>query len=347
MITASGWRAFEQLIAAIQRAEHHGAVVTWDEEISDRQFDVTVRFDAGGYHYLVVVECRDQPSQAVKALDVDAFVTKSHDVHANKAIMVSTSGFQDGAITVARRHGIDLVTISEAAPASPSGVQDRTVPALFIRNVRLEVVDGPPIVLSEEPTRLHFQIRNTLLQGTGESMTVERVIDVLTHDDRIPPVKQTNFSKEWVFPEPVLATGRALENEAKVKRVSFDCEVQEARVMGKDNRLDPNVFARMMITYRHQNVVTGADWTFEGALRFDTVLQPGHFYTQPPNGFGYYCHAIEGDQAVIFLVESYQHGSLFQAKLRQAVDESFHYLEVTDKDWIARLRKLLTPMLAD
>jgi hypothetical protein len=100
------------------------------------------------------------------------------------------------------------------------------------------------------------------------------------------------------------------------------------------------VLARMNLVYRLRNVVT-----FGGALRFDTVLRPGHFYVQPANGFSYYCHAVDQGQVTIFLVESYQHGDLLRAQLRQSVDESYHYLEIEDQQEIQRLQRLLAPLL--
>ena len=346
LISASDWRGFEQIVAAIHRAEHHGAVVKWNDEIAGRQFDVTVRFDAARYHYLVVIECKNYTTRAVTAEEVDALVTKARDVNANKAIIVSTSGFQRGAVEVARRHGIDLVTVAEEEAASPAYITDQTTPVLYIGNVRLDVLGGDPLVFSDDPPRQHYQMRHTLLRGRDESMTVERLADILTREDRVPSLKRTAFSKEWVFPEPVLATGEALEHgDVRVTRVSFDCEVHDARIMDRDCHLDPHVLARMNLVYRLRNVVTGEDWTFDGALRFDTVLRPGHFYVQPGNGFSYYCHAVDQGQATIFLVESYQHGNLLRAQLRQSVDESYHYLEVDYEREIQRLQKLLAPLL--
>ena len=61
-----------------------------------RQFDVTIRFRKGLYEYLTVVECKDY-EKAIPVEKVEAFVTKSADVHAHRAVMASTSGFQEGA----------------------------------------------------------------------------------------------------------------------------------------------------------------------------------------------------------------------------------------------------------
>ena len=105
------WKKFERVVAAIHVAENSGTSVTWNEHINGRQFDVAIRFKFQFYDYLVLIECRDKKSK-VKAEPVEAFVTKSRDAGANKAIIVSSSGFQSGAKTVAAKHHILL-------PATP------------------------------------------------------------------------------------------------------------------------------------------------------------------------------------------------------------------------------------
>ena len=84
------WRKFERLVAAIHVARQNGATVIWNDKINGRQFDVTIRFDAGFYDYLTVIECKNY-STAVKAEKVEAFITKASRAKANKAIMASTS----------------------------------------------------------------------------------------------------------------------------------------------------------------------------------------------------------------------------------------------------------------
>src|SRR5258705_11463868 len=106
------WKKFERVVAAIHVAENVGATVVWNDHINGRQFDVTIRFKFQFYEYLVLIECKNQKFP-VKAEDIDAFVTKSRDAGANKAIVVSGSGFQSGAKTIADKHNIELFTLTE------------------------------------------------------------------------------------------------------------------------------------------------------------------------------------------------------------------------------------------
>src|SRR5207244_2636840 len=98
--------------------------------------DVTIRFRLGGlYEYLTVVECRDEKNP-IEVGDVDAFVTKSKDSGANKAVMVSASGFQSGALAVAEKHGIELYTLTEVSKVPDGLLTNLFVPALNVYSFR-------------------------------------------------------------------------------------------------------------------------------------------------------------------------------------------------------------------
>src|ERR1700730_13796760 len=104
------WKHFERLVAAIHKAADQGAEVRWNEKINGRQFAVTVRFKKGLYDYLTVVECKDYATP-VPVGDVEAFVTKAKDAHANCAVIASPNGFQSGAQDVAAKHDMKLIQV--------------------------------------------------------------------------------------------------------------------------------------------------------------------------------------------------------------------------------------------
>jgi hypothetical protein len=108
----TNWKKFERLVAAIHHAETQGATVIWNDTIHGRQFDVTLRFKMGLHDYLTVIECKDY-AYRVPVEKVDAFVTKARDANANKAVLVSSNGYQSGCSAVAARHGIKLLTLDE------------------------------------------------------------------------------------------------------------------------------------------------------------------------------------------------------------------------------------------
>ena len=111
------WQAFEKIVAAMHRAETHGATVRWNDSINGRKFDVTVKFQRGLFSFLTVLDC-DASTNPVTVKKVEGFVTKAPEVSANKGVVVSTVGFQRGCYPVAERYGISLLTVTDALKSS-------------------------------------------------------------------------------------------------------------------------------------------------------------------------------------------------------------------------------------
>lgn len=84
------------------------------------QIDVTARFRQLGLDFLVLVECKYH-SRPVEREDVQVLADKKRSVGAQKALLVATNGFQQGAIDYAKVHRIALVRIIEGAFIYVSG----------------------------------------------------------------------------------------------------------------------------------------------------------------------------------------------------------------------------------
>ncbi|HEY9826779.1 MAG TPA: restriction endonuclease [Stenomitos sp.] len=69
--------------------------------------DVVARFTALDVKFLVLVECKHH-KRKVERKDVQVLHSKLQSVGAQKAILFSVSGFQEGAIDYAKVHGIAL-----------------------------------------------------------------------------------------------------------------------------------------------------------------------------------------------------------------------------------------------
>lgn len=74
------------------------------------QIDVYAEFDFLGVAFKVLVECKRYKSK-VKREVVQLLYDKIRATGAQKGIIFSTSGFQDGAVTFAEEHGIALITL--------------------------------------------------------------------------------------------------------------------------------------------------------------------------------------------------------------------------------------------
>lgn len=94
-------------------------------------------------------------------------------------------------------------------------------------------------------------------------------------------------------------------------------------------------------------IAKGKDFTIsrtlgpgENSRIYDTVFQESKYYYIPELDFSYLCEKIDATIATLFLVESYQHGQLFQARITQHVKYSIYYLKIDDPEEIKRLKKL-------
>lgn len=112
--------------------------------VSKRQIavDLSIKMNIGGADFLVLIECKCY-THSVGVDDVEEFHSKLDDIGAHKGILVTTSGFQSGAIKTAMGRGIALAILT--AEAQPGEIK--------------YVVNGP------SPDRAHHPPNPRLLQG--------------------------------------------------------------------------------------------------------------------------------------------------------------------------------------
>ena len=77
---------------------------------SGQMYEIDISFEIlfGGIQILILVECKCY-KKAVGLDDVAEFAYKLRDIGAHKGIIVTTNGFQAGALKIAKREGIALV----------------------------------------------------------------------------------------------------------------------------------------------------------------------------------------------------------------------------------------------
>jgi hypothetical protein len=338
------WKRFERLVAAIHYAETQGATVIWNDTINDRQFDVTLRFKVGLHDYLTVIECKDYKDR-VPVEKVDAFVTKARDVNANKAVFVSSNGYQSGCFAVAARHGIRLLTLDEKIDVDVGKLAAEIVPALNIFNVRFILQDGNEYVLEDEGGRLAYLMSNITLSVSGRKTTPSDFLSSwrISISDLQP---ETEYEQVLAFPKGTVATV-PYEGEVEPEKIKFCYKLTKAFIP-KAPTLDTHVLEGIgtfyELTDENGNIVHKLK-AREVNLGFDTKLEVGKFYFIPSLHNYYYCEKIENNLAHYILIESYQFGMLLQARLAQETKYSVYYVEVTDKKRLERLKKMLTHFL--
>jgi restriction system protein len=80
----------------------------------DYIIDVVARFSSLGADFVVLVECKHH-KRKVERQDIQILHSKMQSVGAQKAMLFSVSGFQEGAIEYAKVHGIALIQFASGA----------------------------------------------------------------------------------------------------------------------------------------------------------------------------------------------------------------------------------------
>jgi hypothetical protein len=339
------WKVFEKLVAAMHRAEQKGAEVKWNDRINGRQFDVTVRFKAGVYDYLTVVECRDK-EKPLKVAEVDELVTKSNDAKANKAIMVSSSGFQKGCFEVAERHGVELFTVQEVRDL-PDDLLDSSflTPALNIHTFSLDCGDEG-IDLPERRNILPFLVKDTFVEISSHKISIERIIDDLYFQlagsaARDPKSFRLELAAGSMVELPDIKSGNTLKTiRLPIVAISFKYQLIAARVYAGEG-LDLHI---ALMRYEFRNAVSGERKDYRPRdleVGFDTTFKPGTFYADVHTEFYYFCHRVEGDVITLTMLEGYQHGRHLQVTFSVLRENAKSYVEITDKVEVERLKAML------
>lgn len=334
------WKEFERLVAAIHRVETQGADVRWNEVINGRQFDVTLRFKLGLHEYLTVIECKKYRHK-VPVEKIDAFVTKARDVNANKAVFVSSNGYQSGCIPVAQRHGIKLIIINEKIEIDTSRLTSELVPAVNIYNVRFILQNGREFILEDEGGRLDYLLGHISLSIAGRTKTPNEILS--TWSVEISKLHfETEYQEEFTFPKNTIAS-IPYDDDITIEKMRFSYKLTKAGIINGP-AIDDHILEGLGTFYElkdeNGNIISTIP-ARKAHLGFDTKLEQGKFYSIPYLHNNYYCEKIENDKAHFILIESYQLGMLFQAKFVQKTKYSYNYIEVTDKNCLTRLNRML------
>jgi hypothetical protein len=116
----SSWKEFETLILKIQHQLAPDADIRHNHRVLGkdtgrrRQLDITITQNVGAYPIFIVIECKNYGKRPVGIERVEAFAKKLQDVRASLGIMVSSSGFDQGARAVGAASNIKLLAYREA-----------------------------------------------------------------------------------------------------------------------------------------------------------------------------------------------------------------------------------------
>jgi len=340
-IDRKSWRGFERIIAAIEFAMSRGAAVTWNENIDGRQFDVAVRFANGPHQYLTLIECKEQ-KQPVAVEKVDAFATKARDAKANKAVLVSTSGFQSGCVEVAQRHAIDLFRLIERFNEPPGADKVTLQPTLGAYDF---VIHFPgtrdPLPVPESNNRLDYLLAKGVVRKGGAVEPLKHLLDRFMHTIPLPAEVEKPEPMELPLAGTIMEIPTLLD-AVEVRSLTF-MVVKQLKKFIPAMGMDQHLALKMHTAFELFDCLRNAPVTTIDALDlpigFNTVFKTGSYYTSMLEQ-NYYCESVENGSVYLVLVEGYTHGNLFQARLKAKLDVSKYYVEITDLPEILRLQKM-------
>ncbi|MFD1787582.1 restriction endonuclease [Sphingomonas floccifaciens] len=351
----------ERIVAGIHAVSSGDAEVRWNERINGRQFDVVVRFRLGSLDYLVLVEVKNRTRRA-SAQDVEAFVTKARDQQASKAVFVTVAGFQEGAVAVARRHGVDLFTVAfdEDTPtlsaattfithvnpdyegdATPSLSLGEPVLVDAIEDAELEYADGARFTVPSEASQMNYYAAKTRLadgrslgdimqsaprRAMAEGRSRQEIVDLSPGVAVEPP-------DEYHFPAGTLT------------RVRLTFVARMSRQLSGNIGIEPTSFTSPVV---YTNVLSGEETTYtldQLPLNTEPLVQGGFYLQLHPLRY-YHCAKVEGGSVTWRLIESFQNLQLIRGTYTQQEKYGTFYVPVGDTTTVRRLEGRLADYLS-
>ncbi len=194
--------------------------------------------------------------------------------------------------------------------------------------------------LPEENGRLDYLVKQSILIINGEETRLHSLIDKelssVSTNDNFPMKKKITLKRS-------LITVPDLFERKKISTIEFSCNLIKT-IQYKGLPFDPHQIEKIQTVYELFDVVKNEKASIEAFnlnLGFDTILEPGKFYTKPLIGANYFCIKIDNNIAHLFQVESYFYGNLIQAELWQDIIKyQKQYIEILDPNEVERLRKM-------
>lgn len=182
-------KAFERLVAAVQRKLSPGAIVEWDIKIraksgATRQIDVMVRGTMDGADVAIAIEAKDR-NKPITPNMVGAFHAAFTGIGAQHGIMVSNLGFTKDALLEAQDKGIFTCILRPAKDADWEG---------YLRQAQMTIQSH---VLSYKDMAVVLANGTTVPGWNARSFIIHDSDGKMAFFDRIVNVWLNNRDNKW------------------------------------------------------------------------------------------------------------------------------------------------------
>jgi hypothetical protein len=203
------------------------------------QIDVTFEFKAGVTTYRTIVQCKDWGS-AVKQEQVLAFHGVLTDIPGQpRGIIVSRSGFQEGARKVAEHHGIKLYELRPPRDADWEGLIRTIVLDFHVRSPHFEKVQfiWNEVAIVKDLAAAGLKTVNIsfaghpaecrIVSGAGDDLKWPRLLDALVPmDGPFPPRVRHDFAEPAFAVVPGSALSRLAVTAIEAELTVYDDQRQ-------------------------------------------------------------------------------------------------------------------------
>lgn len=336
------WRKFEKLVAGIHLPGEAGTKVKFDDTIADkrtgrpRQIDVSVSSNQSFYSHLVIIECKDK-TRKVTVEWIEGFRSKIEDVGAQKGVMVSPTGFTEGAVQKAKSYGIDLFTLTPQLTGWVKRKRLHTENVAVPDGFRFDCPSPSNYFPPTNPSFEKFLIRcnsdgsvKTLLDFTAdicERATLKKVTLPKEVEIKFGEKGQNLYSIQ--FPNS--------HSFVPLSGIKINLKAHTRHLGQTTLDIPPKV-----IGYLYKNILTGekhkirADDIPKGV---DTVLKPGEYYKDKFN-LKWRCVSVEDNEAVMWLMDLPLQGRTVCVESKQLLSEAYKFVPLDDSMEQKRLEEI-------
>ena len=258
---------------------------------------------------------------------------------------MSSSGFQSGAVTVAKNHGIDLFVLNKVIKAPNEFKKALKIPVFFICDFYLIEISKRLLSFPKEDNVARFWAERTIIKTGAKFRPLCEVLKN-TFSSCLKRASEEFQEEVFNFEDGSKASLENFFTDIDVTGVKFKFRIQNAYLINEPC-VDPALLYGINSEFKYKNYLSGEEIPFHpkdvGKFLCPTP-RPGSFYKDSILGFNFYVDSLENDLLTIYLVESYQHGSLIQGVFQQETKHNKTFVEITDKKEIWRLEKMLRKM---
>lgn len=272
---------------------------------------------------------------------MEAFATKARGVHANKAVVVSLSGFQSGAIEVGQNQDVVLLMVTERYEAPPLPTDAERVVAANFYDVAISFREGENIQFPDGPKLQYLTSHTHIVEPGGEKKSVLEILNAWVQRRGLDGDEEQDYLID--FPADCTFEDEEGSRHPGACGLAFQARYIDAFLSKSTPPLDyqlQQTLAKKWVMTRLDGSPVFESFFTDLSLGLWTEVEVGKYYSIPVLHSFYRCEDISEDIVTWVLVESYQHGQLVQARFTQKTDFNDKYVPVTNKAKLIELDKL-------